>query len=330
MGQTTGQTAGTIVGELTAFIDAAVVEAGGGTSPHEPGHRVPFHWPPHPVSADFHVLSSDWSGSASFDAHGETFDVIVARTAMGVFGRCEKFWNEARGETEEEMLARLKEGCEPVFKRQFAIGRTIGREGRYDGPIESLPPADLVKLLYCRDRDVAHEAHTVIETCASSGVFSDALVEILCDRRHPARRIAQWCVLDMFEDLQAFYPDAKEQERAVRAVRELIWSAEDDFARTVYKAGVVLGGHVCTEAAADALLACVEAPSRIGRRSAIHAVFHLNEWLPGRKGQILTKLRNAATNDPEPLLREFAKCMARDIESGANEHITEPIFPDEP
>lgn len=30
--------------------------------------------------------------------------------------------------------------------------------------------------------------------------------------------------------------------------------SQDDIARTIYKAGVVLGGHLCTEEAADALL----------------------------------------------------------------------------
>ena len=58
-------------------------------------------------------------------------------------------------------------------------------------------------------------------------------------------------------------------------------------------------------------------------------MFHLNEWMPSRRGQILTKLRNAATNDPEPLLREFAADMVRDIEAGSNEHVTEPVFPEE-
>jgi hypothetical protein len=318
-----------IVDELRRFIDDAVLAAGGDTTPVKPSHRVPFHWPPHQVSFDYHVLPSDWSSKASFEAYGETFDVQVAKTGVGVFGRCERLWNEARGSDVPEMLENLRAECEPYFARQFAIGKCIGTAKRYDGLLQDLSPIDLVKLLYCEDRDVAHEAHTIIETRASSGVFSDALIEILKDRRHPNRRTAQWCVLDMFEDLRAFYASTSDQNRAIAAIKDLMWGAEDDYARTIYKAGVVLGGHICTDPAADALIDCVGAPSKVGRRSAIHAVFHLAEWMPSRKGQILTKLRNAATNDPEPLLREFASHMVRDIENGATEHATEPIFEDE-
>lgn len=329
MPDSTATSASAIVDELRTFIDGALAAAGGDPTPLRPTHRVPFHWPPHPVSADYHVLPSDWSSRAQVELHGEVFEVQVAKTAVGVFGRCERLWNEARGETLEEMLESLKDGCEPFFKRQFAIGQCMGADRRYDGLLQDLSAIDLVKLLYCTDRDVAHEAHTIIETRASTGVYSDALVEILRDRRHPARRVAQWCVLDMFEDLPAFFPTRDGQNRAIDAIKGLMWEAEDDHARTIYKAGVVLGGHICTDAAASALVDCVSAPSKFGRRSAIHAVFHLNEWMPSRKGQILTKLRNAATVDSEPLLQEFAACMVRDIESGANEHVTEPVFIEE-
>ena len=322
-------TAESIVDELRKFIDESVVAAGGDTKPINPGHRIPFHWPPHPVSADFHVLASDWTARASFEAHGETFDVLVAKTPFGLFGRCDEFWNEARGETLEEVLEQLKQGTEPIFSRQFAISGTLGFEGRYAGAVHELRPAELVKLLYCLDRDVAHEAHTQIETQASNGVYSGALLEILLDRRHKARRVAQWCVLDMLEDLPAFFPSSEGQRKAVDAVCDLIWEAEDDFARTIYKAGVVLGGHICTGPAADALIACIDAPSKVGRRSAIHAVFHLAEWMPARKGQILTALRNAAAKDDEPQLREFAQSMASDIEAGTIDPKTEPLFADE-
>ena len=320
---------GAMVDELRKFIDQALAEGGGDPTPIKPTHRIPFHWPPHAVSADYHVLPSDWSSRTQIELHGENFDVQIAKTAVGVFGRCERLWNEARGETVEEMLEQLRNGCEPYFERQFAIARTVGRQGRYSGLLQDLEPIELVKLLYCTNRDVAHEAHTIIETRASNGAYSDALVEILRDRKHPNRRIAQWCVLDMFEDLPAFFPRTEGQNRAVDAIKGLMWEAEDDHARTIYKAGVVLGGHICTDAAANALIDCVSAPSKPGRRSAIHAVFHLNEWMPSRRGQILTKLRNAATNDPEPLLREFASDMVRDIEAGSNEHVTEPVFPEE-
>ncbi|MFX8988315.1 hypothetical protein ABTN23_19740, partial [Acinetobacter baumannii] len=71
-----------------------------------------------------------------------------------------------------------------------------------------------------------------------------ALLEILRDREHPMRRIAQWCVLDLFEDLPSYFPDDEGQKQAVDAMSGLLWDAEDDYARTVFKAGVVLGGHV--------------------------------------------------------------------------------------
>ena len=51
--------------------------------------------------------------------------------------------------------------------------------------------------------------------------------------------------------------------------------------------------------------------------------------MPQLKGGIVTKLRNAAATDVEPSLREFAARMARDIDSSANEHVTEPMFDDE-
>ncbi|HXH61296.1 MAG TPA: hypothetical protein VNI20_08045 [Fimbriimonadaceae bacterium] len=329
MRATTDETPRAMVDGLLKFIDEAHSANGGASAPIKPTHRVPFHWPPHPISYDYHVLASDWTGKAQFDAHGKTFDVKVARTPMGVFGRCEEIWNEARGDTLEQMLDALREGCTPYFERQRVIAKTLGQEGLFEGQIIDLPALGLVKLLYCTDRDVAHDAHTIIETKASTGLFTDALIEVLRDRKHPARRIAQWCVLDMFEDLPAFCATPDSQNKAILAIRDLIWSAEDDYARTIYKAGVVLGGHVCTETAADALIACVAAPSRVGRRAAIHAVFHLNEWMPSRKDAILKALEKAASSDEEPQLREFAACMVRDIESGAAEHVTEPVFPDE-
>lgn len=315
-----------VVRELEAYIERAVKASGGDTSPLRPSHRVPFHWPPHPVSYDYHVLPSDWSSRTQIEMHGEPFDVEIAKTAVGVFGRCETLWNEARGVTMQEMLDGLKAGCEPYFKRQFAIATTLERDGRFKGTLQELAAADLVKLLYCTDRDVAHEAHTIIETRASTGLFSYALVEVVKDERHPARRIAQWCALDMFEDLPAYFPEADKQTAAIDAIKSLIWSASDDYARTIYKAGVVLGGHICTEPAADALIACVTAPSKYGRRSAIHACFHLAEWMPSRRNQTIEALRAASENDAEPSLREFARCMVRDIGAGAVEHVTEPIF----
>ncbi|MBS1715304.1 MAG: hypothetical protein JST30_13300 [Armatimonadetes bacterium] len=315
--------------ELKASIDRAVEANGGDTAPIRPGHRVPFHWPPHPVSKDFHVLPSDWTGRATLTVAGEEFEVQIARTAQGVFGRIERVWNEARSQTVEDVLVALREGAEPYFARQAALSRCLGRQGRFEGLVRDLTPVELVRLLYCPDRDIAQEAQLAIETNASSGVYSDALIHVLEDDRHPHRRIAQWCVLDMFEDLPSFCPDPETQARAIDAVKSLIWSAGDDYARTVYKAGVVLGGHICTDRAAEALLACVGAPSKFGRRSAVHAVFHLAEWMPEYRDRTVSALEEAARSDPEDRLREFAASMARDVRSGAFDHMTEPAFPEE-
>lgn len=297
--------------------------------PVKPPHRVPFHWPPHPVSKDFHVLPSDWTGHAELKAFGQVFDVEIARTAQGVFGRIVRIWNEARGSSVEEVLVLLEAGAKPYLERKREIALVLGTGELDTGTIADLPPSDLVRLLYSRDRDIAHEAQLAIETQASSGIFSDALNRILEDDRHPLRRSAQWCVLDMYEDLPSFAPGQSEQDRAVSAIKRLIIGADDDFARTVYKAGVVLGGHICTQAAAEALYACAARAKKYGRRSAIHALFHLAEWMPSQKVQILETLERATVDDPEPLLREFASSMARDVRAGAYEHMTEPGFPEE-
>lgn len=318
-----------IVALLEKFVERAVSENGGSTEAVRPAHRIPFHWPPHPVSADFHVRTHEWDGRAEFEAYGETFEVLIAHTQYGVFGRVQGLWNEARGQTVPDVLAQLREGAEPLFQRQLLIGKTLGIEGRYSGTFSELSRLSLLKLLYCPDRDVAHEAIVAIETHASTHDFAPGLLFILRDRRHPHRRAAQWAALDLFEDLPSFCRTYEEQVDAVLAMRELIWDARDDFARTVYKAGVVMGGHVCSEASADHLIECLHAPSRIGRRSAIHAVFHLAEWMPERKPEILSCLRDRANKDPEPLLREFAKAMARDVERGEVDHVAEPVFPDE-
>lgn len=314
---------------LRQYLDTESQRFGGDGRPVPPNHRVPFHWPPHPVSKDFHVLPSDWTGKANIELNGQVYDVQIARTAQGVFGRIEKIWNEARGQSLEDVFAKLREGAAPYFARQDAISRTIGRQEAVVGRFADLEPLDQLKLLYCPDRDVAHEAQLAIETRASSGLYAPALILVLKDNLHPYRRSAQWCVLDMFEDLPSFCPDEAAQTEAVDAVRELIWNSTDDYARTIYKAGVVLGGHVCTAQAAEALLACVHAPSKYGRRSAIHAVFHLAEWMPAVNDRILSALDRAAADDPEPALREFAKSMARDVRARAYEHMTEPAFPEE-
>ncbi len=318
-----------VVEQLKSFIEDAVATNGGDTTPVKPLHRVPFHWPPHPVSKDYHVLPSDWTGKASLKIDDEEFPVEIARTAQGVFGRIERVWNEARGASIDEVLALLSVGARPYFDRQRMVGATLGMTNRFRGTIKELEPAQLVRLLYCPDRDVAHEAQLAIETQASTGPFASSLIHVIKDDRHPHRRSAQWCVLDMFEDLPSFCPDQRSQEEAVDAIQSLVSTAPDDYARTVYKAGVVLGGHICTPRSAEALFACSSAPSKYGRRSAIHAVFHLAEWMPEYRDRIVFTLEQCASNDPEPLLREFAASMARDIRMGSYDHMTEPAFPEE-
>lgn len=316
-----------LVASLRAFIDAAVARAQS-TVAVNPGHRLPFHWPPPSVSSSYHVLSSDWTGKATFEAYGEAFDVAVATTAHGVFGRCQTLWHEAKGETLDEMLQKLRDAAEPLLKRQIRINEILGRPGRFVGNLRDLPFEDLLKLLYCSDRDVANAARIEIDTHASAGVFAPALVEILRDNRHPCRRSAQWCVLDLFEDLGSFCHTEEERSQAIEAMRELIWNAEDDYCRTTFKAGVVLGGHLPAKIGGPLLIECLDAPSKIGRRSAIHGLFHVVEWDPDQRATVVQALRAHAPKENEPLLREFAEHMADDVEAGTD-HITEPLFPGE-
>lgn len=318
-----------LVEALSAFIGREVGRAGGSTVARKPAHRVKFNWPPHPVSYSYHVLASDWTGSASFEAHGETFPVEVATTPYGVFGRCNPIWLEARGNSLENMLAEMGRTAEPLFRRQFLIAGCLERAERFSGHIRDLGPEDLLKLLYCEDRDVANDARIEIETHTGAHQFTPALIAILRDARHPNRRSAQWCVLDLFEDLSSFCRTEAEQIDAVKAMKELLWNAEDDYARTIYKAGVVLGGHIPNRLGGPTLLECLEAPSKIGRRSAIHGLFHVVEWTPSMRDEVVLALQRAADKEPVPELREFARLMSRDIAHGDYDHIPEPVFPDE-
>ena len=134
---------------------------------------------------------------------------------------------------------------------------------------------------------------------------------------------------DLFEDLPSYCVSEADEVQAVVAMKDLIWSAEDDYARTIYKAGVVLGGHIPYVYGGPTLLECLAAPSRIGRRSAIHGLFHVVEWIPEMRDRVVLALRSVAASDPEPALREFADLMASDIAEGANDHIQEPLFPGE-
>lgn len=310
--------------ELRRAIGQAV-EAYGTTTAIEPGHRVRFHWPPHPVSYEYHVTAADWTERTAFEAYGETFEAHVARTPHGTFVRCEELWHEARADSLEAAVERLRHESAPLFARQFAMARTMGREGRFTGHVRDLSPLDLLRLLYCEDRDVASEAQVQIETHASSGLFLPALLEILRDRRHPMRRSAQWCVLDLFEDLPSFAHDQEAQTQAVEAMAALLPEAEDDYCRTVYKAGVVLGGHVSGKLGGPALLGVLSAPSRIGRRAAMHGLYHVVEWSPEMRDIVVWSLSGAAANDPEPALRRYAADMARDISRG-RDHVPDPTF----
>jgi len=318
-----------LVAELGRFVEAAV-QRFGSTAAIDPGHRVPFNWPPHPVSHSYHVLASDWRGKGVIEAHGEVFPVRIARTQYGVFGRIDSLWAEAKGDSDAVMYESLRRTVEPLFRRQLAIAETLGLSGRFTASIRDLPDLELVKLLYCPDRDVANEARTAIELHASTGVFGPVLIEVLTDRRHPLRRSAQWCVLDLFEDIHSFCKTPELEEEAVNAIRDLIWTAEDDYARTIYKAGVVVGGHLPDRFGGPVLLECLAAPSRIGRRSAIHGLFHVVEWHPESRVPIVKALEEVASHDPDPVIAEYAHLMARDIASGQTDHVPEPEFEDEP
>lgn len=320
-------------GESAAEVNRALAEYLASVPAGElvkPGPRVKFRWPPHPPSYAFQVHASDWSGNTRAVIRGEEFEVRVARTTHGVFGRCESLWVEGHGADEASMLKNLAKEAEPLFQRQLAIASVLGLASRFTGHIRDLPPSSLVKLLYCRDRDVASEAQTEIETHASSHVFFEALLSILLDRRHPFRRSAQWCVLDLFEDLASFTDGPDDESRALEAIKSLIWDATDDYARTIFKAGVVLGGHLAHEQGGRILIQCLQAPSKIGRRSAIHGLFHTVEWFPNLRSEVLAGLRQVAASDPESLLRDFASEMADDIEQDNYDHVLEPTFSDEP
>lgn len=322
-------TAEQLIDRLEAAVARGVAASGGSTEAVRPGDRVVFHWPPHPVSYEYHLSPSDWVEAGVVEIGGDVWDMEVARTEHGFFGRVVGLWNEARAEREEDLPELLRAGAAAWVARKEAITEALGRETPYRGPINELGSDDLVCLLYSPDRDVAYSALLNIEKRASQGVFLPAFLQILGDVRHPMRRVAQWCVLDALEDPGAFCKSPEELSSAVAAVRDLIYHAPDDYARTVYKAGVVLGGHVCNQDAADALLTCFTSPSKYGRRSAYHAVFHLVEWLPGQRHRVVHALRLAAQNDPEELLREFAASQARDIAESASDHVAEPVFPEE-
>lgn len=318
--------------EILAGVQGAIQRANPSGNPVaalDPGHRHAFQWPPHAVSRDFHVVPDDWKETTQHDFRGETYEVQWAETEQGIFGRVIGLWNEAKGRTREEVLNALEEGAGPWLSRMDTISEALGLPSRFHGYITDLPSPSLAALLFARDRDVAYRALTEIEKRASQLQFADAFVAILRDTCHPYRRTAQWCVLDMLEDYRAFCRTDSEIQAVVDAIESLMCEAPDDYCRAVYKAGVVLGGHFCNEPAANALTRLLIAPSKIGRRSAMHAVFHLVEWLPDHRVEVVNALRSAAESETEPLLKEFALSQAHDIDTGAIEHKEEPVFPEE-
>jgi len=76
-------------------------------------------------------------------------------------------------------------------------------------------------------------------------------------------------------------------------------------------------------------LECLKAPSRVGRRSAIHGLFHVVEWHPESRVTVVKSLEEVAAHDPDATLREYAALMARDIAAGQMDHVGEPVFEDE-
>ena len=318
-----------VLGVLEVFL-LQEEELNGGLQPAiRPGHRMQFHWPKHSVSAQYNVKPQDFVRSAQWEQNGEIFQVLIAETTFGVFGKCESLWAEAKGSSVEQMLVNLSREVEPLFSRQLAISRTLRLSKRYEGKIGDLNAEQLVCLLFCSDRDVAHTAMSEIDSHAVSGPYTPSLIRILRDESHPNRRVAQWCVLDIFEDLPNLCNSDEERMDAFAAIRDLMLDAPDDYSRTVYKAGDVLGDHVANEEAAETLLYVLEnGKSVYGRRSAIHGFIHLCEWLPEYQCRVLEALSKTAKEDSNSLLREYATATINDIELGGP-HGPEPVLPEE-
>lgn len=318
-----------ILESLEVFLREEEQRNGGPQPALNPGHRRQFLWPRPSVASQYNVKPEQFRRSIRFEAHGEAFPVLVAETPFGVFGKCEALWAEAKGNDEETMLANLRRELEPLFERQFAVSRTLGLPRRFDGSITDLRPTELIRLLFCPDRDVAHVAMVEIDSHARTIPYGDSLIRIMLESGHPYRRVAQWCALDIFEDLLSLFPDEDGRKSAVEAIRDFMMMAEDDYARAVFKAGDVLGDHVATEDAGDALLVVIsEGKQPFGRRSAVHGLIHLCEWLPSFQPRAFDTLERMAREDPEPLLRAYAEATIKDIREGVP-HGPEPVLPQE-
>jgi hypothetical protein len=321
-----GLTPEDVLQALERFLTEEEERNGGPLPPVNPPHRQPFLWPPPSLSAQYRIKPQAFSRSVRFEIYGEAFTVRVAETPAGVFGKCEALWAEAKGPTLEQMLVNLAREVEPLFQRQFAISRILGFSRRYEGTLSDLRPDQLILLLYCPDRDVAHSAMFEIDVHARSGLYTPALIRILRDESHPYRRSAQWCALDIFEDLINICQTEEQCREALSAIKDLMMRAEDDYARTIYKAGDVLGDHVATDEAGEVLLEVLRrGPHPVGRRSAIHGLIHFCEWQASWKSRVISELETVTRSDPEPLLREYAKATIQDIIEGGP-HGPEPVF----
>ena len=121
-------TAETVRDEIIRYIEAECKRYGS-TEAVRPGHRVPFEWPPAPVSFDYHVSGTQFQTPVTIQIDGEDFDAQIAETPHGVFGRIEHLWNEARGDSVDAVLEKLKsEACCSSAKDRFRScwGRKIG------------------------------------------------------------------------------------------------------------------------------------------------------------------------------------------------------------
>lgn len=316
-----------VLDALEDFLKKEEAKNGGPMPAVNPGHRKHFIWPHHSLSAQYNVKPQDFTKEERFEYQGEAFQVAIAEPPFGVFGKCEALQAEAKGSDIQQMFINLEREIAPLFERQFAISRILGFSRRYEGSIHDLTPAQLILLLYCPDRDVAHAAMMQIETQTSSGIYTEAFIRIIRDNSHPYRRVAQWCVLDLMEDLPNLCKTEFQMKEALSALEFLMSSAEDDYARAIFKAGDVLGDHVATPEAGKVLLnVALNGEHPYGRRSAIHGLIHLCEWIPEMKQEVINILEKVARTDPLPVLRQYAKSTIQDILSG-EPHGPEPILP---
>jgi len=311
---------------LREFITADCLRLPQSPNPVKPDHYIPWKWPVHPISADYRLHSADWTSGETATIDGIEYPILVTTNDFGVFGKCEALRCEALGNDHGAMIENLRMAAKPLLKRRQIVGEILALEGPYMGTIRELTTLDLLKLFYASDRAIAYDAQVQIETGPDHRLVFEACVEMLLDRKHPNRRTAQWLVLDFFEDLPSVASSPENEKIAIDAIFGLIYDAEDDFARTIFKAGVVLGGHICSQYSAERLIELTKAPSKIARRSAVHACFHLVEWLPESKQEVLTAVSLVAQIDSEPLLRTFAASIVRDIAADELDHMLEPKF----